>query len=718
MKLIMETKEQLLNRIQELEHRLDYYQDYDGLTGIYNKETFYQLVSQCLKIDTQKKYQIVCIDIQQFKLINDTYGVQAGDEVLVYVAGALQSLYEQDDYFCARASSDIFYTFLPAELGGEKYVEKVVEVFQSIPLERNVNPAIGIYAIVDDTSVHLMCDRAFIAVESTKGLYQKNYAWYNEEMRHHLIQEQELMNGAEAAINQREFIVYIQPKCNMATGRVIGGEALVRWQHPQKGMIAPYRFISLFEKTGFIKKLDQFVWEEVVKFLSQRYQKHENIVPISVNVSRIDLLEFDVPAFFKKLIQKYQIDPQWIEIEITESAYIYREKEVIEVIDELMRLGFKVLMDDFGSGYSSLNILKDINIDTIKLDMRFLDNQDHKSQNILESVIHMAKWLDLKVIAEGVEKAEQVQSLLKIGCVYAQGFYYYRPMPIDDFIKLLHEKDKIDFDDQMRVADYRYFTMKDILHEDSVSEQLLNHILGAVALYSRKNQKIELFKYNEAYRELMHIHVHEDLSDIRTFAVEEDEIKFENAFDQVLEHPHEGITVIIRRQLPSEKILWIQLHLFFLTVRNDEEIFYASLMDVSEHMEIIEELRLSEQRFRVAMESSYDTIFELDINTHMASFSIRSMEDFGYEKCVMKAPEGFLAEGSVLPEYVDEFVAMYDAIYHGEAQASCTIQARMADNQVVWNNITITAIKDNQGNSLKAVGLVRNVTKELELIKQ
>lgn len=713
-----ETKKELIDKIHDLENELNYYKDFDSLTGLYNKEAFYKLVSLHLNESSHIQYHIICIDIQQFKLINDIYNVKIGNEVLIYIANKLQNLYQQKDYFCARFSADTFFVFLPESLSNESFINQVTEIFRSIPIDRSIQPAIGIYPIHNIISVNLMCDRAFMAVESVKGMYQRNYAWYEENMRDHLIEEQELLNEADKAMKNGDFIVYIQPKCNMNNGRIMGGEALVRWNHPKNGIISPFHFIPLFERNGFIKYLDQFVWETVAKMLSQRLKAGMNIVPISVNVSRIDLFVMDVPGFFQDLCQKYNIDTQWIEIEITESAYIYEENEVIKIINQLMKLGFKVLMDDFGSGYSSLNLLKDINIDTIKLDMRFLDKQDHKSENILESVVHMAKWLNLQVIAEGVENIEQVKTLLKIGCIYAQGFYYYKPIPMTEFEVLLEDVGKIDLNVGAENAYFDMFTFKDILHEDNVSEELLNNILGAVALYARNQGQVIVLKANEAYCELTH---NDDLAnkrvDVLEYLVEKDRDVLNKALDESKIHRNRGTKVIVRRRINNGEIIWVQWRLFYLTERNNEEIFYASLIDVSDQMSVLEALKVSEQRFLAIMEASHDSIFEVDLKTHIVSSRSSHKAISGYQESQLKAPEDIIGKGRILPEYIHDIIAMYDAIYNGAPQANCTVQEKSDDGHIIWNYVTLIAIKNEDGESIKAVGFIRNVTKELEFIK-
>lgn len=713
-----QTNEVLINQIRQLEEQLNFYRDYDLLTGVCNKNVFYEKINSILAKQPEQLFQIITVDIERFRLINDFYGTEQGDALLKYLAKQLQAVLNYENSCVSRIGSDIFAIFLPSQYGGEAAAEIILDIFKNFSLDMEIIPAIGIYEIADrDIRVSLMCDRSVMAGKSVKGNYVQHVAWYDDSMRNILIEEQDLLNNVEASLANHEFEIYVQPKCNMKTGLIIGGEVLVRWHHPVRGLIPPKDFIPLFERNGFIKKLDAFVWEEAAAWLHLRAKDGLPIVPISVNVSRNDIFSMDVCGVIKGLKEKYQLDSSWLEIEVTESAYSSRTDEIIQVISQLMNEGFTVSMDDFGSGYSSLNILKDININVLKLDMRFLDNNDRKSKDIVGSVIHMAKWLDLKVIAEGVENREQVDFLLAIGCIYAQGFYYYRPMTLLAFEELLKNESLVDYQDieKQKSLEEWQLSIKDIFHEDMMSETLLNNILGQVVIYSYDGQDIRVMKANEQYYKMMNNNNMDDFYKNGEIPILEKDLPL--MLDAVLrakENGDEGTEVIIRRQ-SNKGIMWCKIRLFFLAEINNKDIFYASVSDVTETMKMIEELKLAEKRFYLAMESGRDTIFELDIDTRTASYGKHSQDAFGLVDCVANAPEGFIEQGSVCEGYEDVFIQMYQDIYDGKESANCTIQARMGDGSIVWNRITLTAIKDEYGKSVKAVGLVQNVTKEMEL---
>lgn len=712
----METESELMlkKRIEELETELEYYKHYDTLTHIYSKSTFYEIVACILKQEPKRCYDIICADIEHFKLINDVYGTDLGDRLLIHIANDLKQHFDHNDMCCSRIGPDIFAICIPREQS-ENAAKQIYQIFHSYSNEMEIIPAIGIYQIeTADISVSLMCDRAIMAANSIKGIYMNHISYYHDSMRNILFEEQELLNHADSALANKEFVIYMQPKCNMNTGKITGAEALVRWNHPQKGLIPPKDFIPLFERNGFITKLDQYVWEECARWLKEWSKSHE-VIPISVNISRLDIFHLDVQTIFENLLHTYELDPSWMELEITESAYSTRSDEIILSINHLMSTGFTVLMDDFGSGYSSLNILKDINIDVLKLDMRFLDSQDRKSKDIIESVVHMAKWLNLKIIAEGVENKEQIDFLLKVGCHHAQGYYYYKPMPIADYETLLLQKDLVDHQDHYvsKSQEMVMIRIKDLFHEDIVSETLLNNILGAVAIYRYDGVKLHLQKANESYYHLRDHHIQTDI--LKTIHPE-DEPLFVETIHAALDARDHGAEVTLRVFCKEHKhTQWLRIRLFFLSEIKGDKILYASISSADHYMQTLQALRMSEKSFHIAMQTSNITIFELDIPTKTARYAKHTQDAFGLDSCIMNAPEGFIEEGSVCEGYEQVFREMYDNIYAGEEHASCVIKANMGDGSIVWNRITLTAIKDNEGNSIKAVGLVENVTKEIDL---
>ncbi|MGN0812245.1 MAG: EAL domain-containing protein [Candidatus Coproplasma sp.] len=412
---------------------------YDRLTGIYTKEYFFQKVQERLQENPDKDYCIVCSNIDNFKLFNDVYGVEAGDELLKETAVLMRKMIGESGV-CGRFSADRFVCLQETEK--EKADRANFGKFNEVisPFMKKVVMRWGIYDICDRTvSVEQMCDRAMLAVNSIKGTYDKFFAVYDDLLRDKLLREKAITDAMENALANEQFVVYYQPKYSLSDNSMVGAEALVRWNHPVYGLIPPNEFIPLFEKNGFISRLDKYVWKRVCIKLKQWKDKGYPLVPVSVNVSRTDIFKPDIEETFQKLIKKYGVDPSYLHLEITESAYAESQEQIITAVDNLRNLGFDIEMDDFGSGYSSLSMLSRMRLDVLKLDMKFVRNETAKplEHSILNDVINMAHRLNLKVVAEGVETREQMRRLQTVGCDFVQGFFLAKPMPEGEFEKLL-----------------------------------------------------------------------------------------------------------------------------------------------------------------------------------------------------------------------------------------------------------------------------------------
>ena len=566
-----------------------------------------------------------------------------------------------------------------------------------------------------------MCDRAVIAQRTVKGSYFDRVATYDPGMRAALIREREVVAGIEAALRDDCIELFLQPKCNMRTGKIVGAEALARWRHPERGIVAPGEFIPLLERNGLVRSLDLRVWEKSAAWVRSLMDQGIRPVPVSVNVSRADIYLMDVSAELHALVERYGIDPSLIEVEITESAYSERPDRIVAAFDALAERGFTVLMDDFGSGYSSLNMLKDINVDVLKIDMRFLDRDDRRSKDIMESVIRMARWLDLPVIAEGVETREQVNFLLDVGCSYAQGYYYARPMEVAAFESMLADGSNVEYEQRiLQEARRPVLDFKDLLHENIISDRMLTSIIGAVALYTYADGDLRLVRGNEAYHRLVStldtdLRGAEEGGSVLPFVFEEDRaVLLEAAEESVRSCADNGAEAVVRRACPRG-CRWHKLRLFHLSTTGGVATLYATIADVTAHMEDMEALRMSEQRFEIAMEATSIVVFELDLPTRIARYSEFVQHAFGLSETVVNAPEGFIEQNTVADESIDDFRRIYDEIYAGAPKASTVVRANMGDGSTVWNRVTLMAVPKKDGLSDKAVGLVENVTREKEM---
>lgn len=415
---------------------------YDRLTNLYSKEFFYQRAKDILLRNPDKEYDIICSDIENFKLINDVFGIPAGDSLLRNVAQMYAELVGNVG-ICGRLNADQFVCLLERHwrYTNGMFASACCQI-NSLSYTKNIVMKWGIYAIEDRSlSVEQMSDRALLAAHSIKGQYGKYFAVYDDALRSELLREQAITDGMEAALAEGQFEVYLQPKYRVQDDSLAGAEALVRWIHPEWGIQSPAFFIPLFERNGFITKLDQFVWDRVCAMLKEWDGKGYQPISISVNVSRADIYNANLAEILLKTIQKHRLTASRLPLEITESAYTENPSQIIETVDYLKELGFVIEMDDFGSGYSSLNMLNQMSLDVLKLDMQFIQNETAKpvKQSILRFIMELARSMGLSVVAEGVETKEQLERLREIGCDFVQGYFFAKPMPFGDFENLLKE---------------------------------------------------------------------------------------------------------------------------------------------------------------------------------------------------------------------------------------------------------------------------------------
>lgn len=419
---------------------VDYLATYDELTGIYNKQAFYAKTKEMLLDNPDKNFDLLRINIERFKVLNDLFGESTGDKLLRYIGKFLKEI-NLPLCVSGRLYADNFVVCYEAGKGDSRRMINTLQmVADSFAINNRTILSFGLYRIDDKAlPVSVMCDRANMALWKAKGNFKNPYCEYDEKMRQQVLKEQKIINAMEMAIQNKEFTLYLQPKYNIEKGTIIGAEALVRWISLENGFISPGDFIPVFENNGFVYEVDKFIWEESCRYLRKWLDEGREVHPISVNVSRIDLYDPKLVQHLVDLREKYQLPSQYLELEITESAYTEDPEQIITITRQLREAGFVILMDDFGTGYSSLNMLKDIQIDVLKLDMGFLKSSDYsaKGGNILTAILKMAESLKMQTIAEGVETKEQVEFLKSIGCKYVQGFYYSKPLPVDEFEKLI-----------------------------------------------------------------------------------------------------------------------------------------------------------------------------------------------------------------------------------------------------------------------------------------
>ena len=409
------------------------------LRGISKRNYFQRNVSELLYTSAER-IAFIQFDIQKFKIVNDLYGEKFGDEVLDFIERQLEKCCNERQFFI-NLRSDVF--MVVTEYKNERELQAFIReldsqtrLFKSVKLQMSF----GVYTVEDrEMELRQMEDRAAMARKAAKKNILRNILFYREQFKESLYNRKFIEENMQAAISERQFCIYLQPKYSITKNEIIGAEALVRWLHPERGMIFPDQFIPVIEENGFIKRLDYYIWEEACRFIKRCEAAGINNCPVSVNVSRIHLRDNECIGILSDMIKDYSIQKKLLELEITETA---DDQQISMKALQLKEEGFTLLMDDFGSGYSSLNILLETPFVVIKLDRKFMINMmlSGKGRLILEQVITMADKLQLGVLAEGVETKEQVELLQNIGCDQVQGYYYAKPMPEDEFYNLLLNK--------------------------------------------------------------------------------------------------------------------------------------------------------------------------------------------------------------------------------------------------------------------------------------
>ena len=417
-----------------------YLATHDTLTGLYNKSHFAVKSAEILKSHPDEEWLLLSSNIKDFKLINDLFGMEKGNEVLKMEAGLLKERC-RDGIVYGRIGGDKFAICMPKARFQEEYftdaIQTMGQVFNNDLYHLHIY--IGVYEITDiNEDISIMCDKANFAIKTLNDNYARSIAYYNDTILNNTILEKQLVGDFDQALKEKQFCMYLQPQMT-SEGKMLGAEALVRWQHPKRGLIFPGDFIEVFEKTGLIYRLDRFIWELAVQKLARWQQEGHSDLYISVNISTKDFYYMNVYETITALVEKYRIIPSTLKLEITETAIMTGTAGELDMIEQFREYGFQVEIDDFGSGYSSFNTLKDMDVDVLKIDMGFLRTSKpenlEKSMSILNMIISLSKTLGLSVVTEGVETKEQVVKLTQMGCRIYQGYYFSKPIPVEEFEK-------------------------------------------------------------------------------------------------------------------------------------------------------------------------------------------------------------------------------------------------------------------------------------------
>lgn len=415
-----------------------YLATHDSLTGLYNKNYFAVKAAELLKATPDEDWLLLSSNVKDFKLINDLFGFKKGNEVLKMEADLIKELCGEGIVY-GRIGGDKFAACIPkARFKEQDYMNAIQTLGRAINNDLyHLHIYVGVYEITDrNEDISVMCDKANLAIKTLNENYDRSIAYYSETLLNDTIEEKQLVGDFDKALAEKQFCMYLQPQMT-SEGKVLGAEALVRWQHPKRGLIFPGEFIEVFEKTGLIYRLDMFVWELAVQKLAEWQKDGRSDLYISVNISTKDFYYMNVYETITKLVEKYGIIPSTLKLEITETAIMTGTAGELEIIERFRKYGFDVEIDDFGSGYSSLNTLKDMDVDVLKIDMGFLrttrPDRLERSMSIINTIISLTRTLGLSVVTEGVETREQVDKLTQMGCGVYQGYYFSKPIPVKQF---------------------------------------------------------------------------------------------------------------------------------------------------------------------------------------------------------------------------------------------------------------------------------------------
>lgn len=685
---------------------------FDPLTHLLDRDSFCRLVDLLLQADPESAenggYAMLSFDLHRFKVINDLFGRDQGDRLLQHMAKVLRQHLPLQGCACRMAADD-FTVFIPT---AENYPETLINTLQAavseydLPFEINFHA--GIYITnAEPLNANAMIDRADIAQHSIKGQYNLRFAYYDESMRRKLLGEQEMVGMMSAALSEEQFLVYYQPQYNHSTGMLIGAEALVRWSHPELGLISPGVFIPIFEKNGSITNLDLYIFEKVCRFLRKAIDSHWAIVPISTNFSRYDVFMPDFVSMLENIRSRYDIPAKYLRVELTESAMMEGTVYVNTVIGQLHSCGYIVEMDDFGSGYSSLNVLKDIDLDIIKLDMNFLAEsaQAHKGGTILSSVVRMAKWLQMPVIAEGVETVEQADFLKSIGCDYVQGYLYSRPLPEDEYAKLLCGSRIGAMVPQLELIET--LNANNFWNPNSQETLLFSSYVGAACIFSYHNNSVEILRVNKKYLSELSMNMTErDIIESDPLScMDEDNRKvfldmLHRAIDTYEEQECETWRTITSACCGTERFC-IRSNVRVIGVSGDQYLFHSMIRNVTNERMYYNALKDSERRFKAASEQVNIYYWEYTVSSHEMRPCFRCMRDLGLPPLLTNYPDSAIEAGIFPPEVADMYRDWHRQIEAGVPSLEAVIPLTM--DRVPFH-VRYTTEFDENNNPVKAYG--------------
>lgn len=573
-----------------------YISDLDDVTGVLQSKIFKQRAIDLFEEKKNKGWCMLLTDIEHFRLFDEWYGRDQGNYLLANIGRIITKYVQSNGGIAGYFGQDDFALFIPYQKSKiNKLYEDIKKAVESFKFTSGFTPAIGICKLKETKGINDAIDKASVAVFRGKNDLKDRIHIYDPEKQISAEKEYQVMLEFMDALKNKEISFYLQPQVRISNGKIVGAEALARWKKPDGSMVSPALFVPILEKFGFVTELDKYIWDSVCAGIASWIKKGHKPIPISVNVSQIDIFNIDIAEHFEQLTAKYNLSHDLIKIEITESAYAETTSTVVDLVNKLRSSGFIVLMDDFGSGYSSLNMFGTLQVDAIKLDALFLNikdkNQD-RSIRVLESVVNMAKQIAIPTIVEGVETEEQRVFLEDLGCRYAQGYHFYRPMPQADFEKIVEDENNVDYRGFV-VKTNEQFRIKEFFDEHIFTDSMLNNIIGAVAYYSWNGKVVDIVRFNQQFYTSVNVPDFQSrLNNIERFMPKEDISKLHNALEHSKENRLNGSQELLRFYKTDGTLSTYIMRFYYLGVQEGTDRFYGSANNITSLANLKEKLGL------------------------------------------------------------------------------------------------------------------------------
>jgi len=695
---------------------------YDNLTGVYTKQTFIHKTQIFMQENSALSLDIICVNIKKFGLLNDLLGIEAGSQMLCFIAKHLYTFLRTQKTIFGRFDTDRFIVCAQSQDNiGCKLLQIFKEHLHEYVVDIRASVAIGVYHVDDiNLPIAVMADRAHFAAYKDMDNDTSTISVYVEQDRIGMLREQSMISEMHSALEHGDFKVYYQPKFNLTNNVLIGAEALVRWEHQTKGVINPEKFIGIFEKNGFITCLDEYVWEQVCIFINKAMKEHLKIVPISVNLSRVDIYKEGLCDRLCALRDKYSIPPQLLELEITESVYTENSKQLIAVVKQLKAAGFRIAMDDFGKGYSSLNMINEVAVDVLKLDMRFMENLDTKNRgkNAFSFVVNLATWLDLPIIAEGIETETQVTFLRSLGCNMGQGYLLSHPQKAEVFTNTLgNYKNLLPKEEQKIIK--RKGVIEEFWRHNSMASNIFNVFVGALALLEEQGKKLSIIRANDRFNSIfgkakldLLFRNHNVLDGIH-----KDDLQGFMAMTKTAQLSNQEVSFDSRwNTLEKGKVVWLHSNMRAIYHDNQKTIYLCSIEDMTVRKE--EEIRnkINNRRLQMVLAESKINVWEFDIASKVFLTNKASMRRFGLGGEVKNISGVAQKEGIIHPDDQKKVEAFYAKVSSGQLTTPLIVRVKPSrEKQYIWLQFKYGIVKNDVGEPIRAVGVVADVSKQKEL---